>query len=203
MNFSFSSRFSRFSRTISLSPLDFQDCVELFLFLLSIFKILYNTFSFSSRFPRFKKIFSSLDIQDFVPCFSSKLGLRCLPLTFVFHLRRNILDGRRNPPANNNGCGWLFVVWSLPRSPFGLPCEDHPHRPESHQHSPSHCPLSSFQMHFRCCLKNHFTGDCSRRNKLFQFSLSTLEIKGKKSIFSFSSRNCRNVIKISLSLLES
>ena len=157
---------------MSRSPLDFQDFEKSFLFLLSVLKIFVLNFSFSSRFSRFcrtlslcfldfqdlNKSFSSLDIQDFVPCFSSKLGLRCLPLTFVFHLGRNILDKRRNPPASN-GCGWLFVVWSLPRSPFGLPGDDHPHRPESHQQSPSHCPLSSFQMHFRCCLENHFTGD--------------------------------------------
>ena len=39
LNFSFSSRFSRFCRTISLSPLDFQYFEEKFLFLLSIFKI--------------------------------------------------------------------------------------------------------------------------------------------------------------------
>ena len=86
----------------------------------------------------------------------SKLGLRCLTLTFVFHLWRNILNIRRNPPANNNGCGWLFVVWSLPRSPFGLPGYDHPHRPESHQQSP--CPLSSFQKHFWCSPGSRSTG---------------------------------------------
>ena len=39
-HFSFSSRFSRFLYWTSLSPLDFQDFVEQFLFLLSIFKIL-------------------------------------------------------------------------------------------------------------------------------------------------------------------
>ena len=105
-HFSFSSRFTRFLYWTSLSPLDFQDFVEQFLFLLSIFNILKNNFSFSSRFSRFSrtlslspldfqdlnKSFSPLDIQDFVPCFSSKLGLRCLSLTFVFHLRRNILE---------------------------------------------------------------------------------------------------------------
>ena len=63
-SFSFSSRLSRLEknfsvclRPISLSPLDFQDFWDQFLFLLSIFKILYNTFSFSSWFSRFKKIF--------------------------------------------------------------------------------------------------------------------------------------------------
>ena len=148
LNFSFSSRLSRFYRTISLSPLDFQDFVEQFLFLFSIFKICITLSLSLLDFQDLKKSFSSLGIQDFVPCFSSKLGLRCLPLTFVFHLRRNTLDKRRNPPANNNGCGWLFVVWSLLRSPFGPPGDDHPHRPESHQQSPSYFPLSSFQMHF-------------------------------------------------------
>ena len=91
---------------MSRSPLDFQDFEKSFLFLLSVLKIFVLNFSFSSRFSRFcktlslslldfqdlKKSFSSLDIQDFVPCFSSKLGLRCLPLTFLFHLRRNILE---------------------------------------------------------------------------------------------------------------
>ena len=142
-------------------------------------------------------------ISEIFPRFSLKLGLRCLSLTFIFHRRRNILNERWNPLAKTNGCWCLLVVWSHPRSPCGLSADDHPHRPESHQQSLSHCPLSNFQMHFWCCLENHFTGDCSRRNKLFHFSLSTLEIKGKISIFSFSSRNCRNVIKISLSLLES
>ena len=169
LNFSFSSRFSRFCKTISLSPLDFQD--------------LQNNFSSSSRFSRFcrtlslspldfqdlKKSFSPLDIRDFFPCFSLKLGLRCLPLTFIFHLRRNILNERWNPPAKTNGCWCLFVVWSHPRSPCGLPADDHPHRPESHQQS-----LSHFQMHFWCCIKNHFTGDWSRRSKLFHLSLFTL-----------------------------
>ena len=67
LNFSFSSRFSRFCKTISLSPLDFQD--------------LQKNFSSSSRFSRFcrtlslspldfqdlKKSFSPLDIRDFSP----------------------------------------------------------------------------------------------------------------------------------------
>ena len=39
-HFSFSSWFTRFLIPTSLSPLDFQDFVEQFLFLLSIFKIL-------------------------------------------------------------------------------------------------------------------------------------------------------------------
>ena len=45
LNFSFSSQFSRFCGTISLSPLDFQDFVE--------------------------QLISPLDTQDFVPCFLS------------------------------------------------------------------------------------------------------------------------------------
>ena len=51
------------------------------------------------------------------------------------------------------------LVWSHPRSPCGLSVDDHPHTSESHHQSLSHCPLSSFQMHFCCCLENHFTGD--------------------------------------------
>jgi len=51
---SFSSRFSRIGETVSLSPLDFQDFLDQFLFLLSIFKIL-------------KKIsLSPLDFRDFL-----------------------------------------------------------------------------------------------------------------------------------------
>ena len=73
-HFSFSSRFTRFLYWNSLSPLDFQDL---------------------------NKSFSPLDIQDFVPCFSSKLGLRCLPLTFVFHLRRNIWDWKMESSAKS------------------------------------------------------------------------------------------------------
>ena len=49
------------------------------------------------------------------------------------HKRRNILGKRWNPLAKTNGCGWLFVVWRHPRSPFGLPADDHPHSPKSHQ----------------------------------------------------------------------
>ena len=126
-NFFFSSQFSRFLENISLSSLVSQDfCIEL-LFLLSIFKILWNNFFFSPQFSRFQKSFSTLDIQDVVPCFSSKLGI---PLTFVL---RNILDERSNPPVKTNGCGWLFVVWSPLILPCGLPADDHPHRPESHR----------------------------------------------------------------------
>ena len=53
-NFSFSSRFTRFLYWTSLSPLDFQDFVEQFLFLLSIFK---NLEKISPSF---------LDFQDFL-----------------------------------------------------------------------------------------------------------------------------------------
>ena len=134
----FSSRCSRFLGNISLSSLVSQDfCIEL-LFLLSIFKILWNNFFFSPQFSRFQKSFSTLDIQDVVPCFSSKLGI---PLTFVL---RNILDERSNPPVKTNGCGWLFVVWSPLILPCGLPANDHPHRPESHRQCLSKLFLFSF-----------------------------------------------------------
>ena len=53
--FSFSSRFSRFLEKVSLSPLVSKDFYIQLLFLLSIFKTLYNNFSFSSLFSRFKK----------------------------------------------------------------------------------------------------------------------------------------------------
>ena len=56
----FSSRFTRIGETVSLSPLDFQDNLDQFLFLLSIFKIFEINFSFSSRFSRFQRKFHCL-----------------------------------------------------------------------------------------------------------------------------------------------
>ena len=101
--FSFPSWFTRFLSWTSLSPLDFQDFVKQFPFLLSIFEIC-RTISLPP-----------LDFQDFVE-----------------HFLFLILNERWNPLAKTSGCWWLFVVWSHPRSPCGLPADDNPHRPESH-----------------------------------------------------------------------
>ena len=51
---------------------------------------------------------------------------------------RNIPDDRWNPQAQTNVHGWLFGCWSQPRQPCGPPQADHPHRPESHQWTPSY-----------------------------------------------------------------
>ena len=75
--FSSSYSFTRFLYWTALSPFDFQDFVEQFLFLLSIFKIFRKHFSFVSCFTRFLywTSLSPLDFQDFVEQFLVLLSI--------------------------------------------------------------------------------------------------------------------------------